>query len=99
MLTQSKKFILLWLIFFCQLLFAKELQIIATCDIHGKMREFSHLAAVFGNYPEAVKIDLGDLFHGDPLNDMLNGSAMIEALNIAGYDIFIPGNHEFELSS
>ena len=98
MLMRSKKFILLWLIFFCQLLFAGELQIIATCDIHGKMRDFARLAPVIANYPSAVKIDLGDLFHGDPLNDLLNGSAMIEALNIAGYDIFIPGNHEFELS-
>ena len=98
MLTRSKKFILPGLIFFCRLLFAGELQIIATCDIHGKMREFSRLAPVIGNYPSAVKIDLGDLFHGDPLNDLLHGSAMIEALNIANYDIFIPGNHEFELS-
>ena len=92
-----------FLLFTLQLIFVflpvrgGELQIIATCDIHGKMQNFSKLATVIRQYPNAVKIDLGDLFHGDPLNDKLNGTAMIDALNLLKYEIFIPGNHEFEL--
>lgn len=76
----------------------KELQIIATCDIHGSTENFSRLAPVIRSYPDAVKIDLGDLFHGDPLCDVTYGAPMIAALNALKYDIFVPGNHEFELS-
>ena len=75
-----------------------ELQIIATGDIHGRMYDFARLAPVIKRYPDAVKIDLGDLFHGDPVCDFTAGIPMIEALNHLKYDIFICGNHEFELA-
>lgn len=74
------------------------MRIIVTGDIHGKMEEFSSLAAELKKYPDAVKIDLGDLFHGDPACDILNGLPMIKLLNSLKYDLLVPGNHEFELS-
>ena len=67
--------------------------------MHGNLSGFAKLLPVIQRYPDAVKIDLGDIFQGEPLSDLLNGSPMIEALNLAKYDFFIPGNHEFELPS
>ena len=85
-------------IFLCTLnLCGREIKIIATCDIHGKHYNFARLAAVIRNYPDAVKIDIGDLFHGEALEDASFGAPMIAALNNLKYDIVIPGNHEFEL--
>lgn len=85
-------------IFLCTLhLCGGEIQLIATCDIHGNHRNFVRLAAVISNYPDAVKIDIGDLFHGNALEDASFGAPMIAALNTLKYDIVIPGNHEFEL--
>ena len=74
------------------------MHIIVTGDIHGKMEDFSSLAAELKKYPDAVKIDLGDLFHGEPACDIKNGLPMIKMLNTLKYDLLVPGNHEFELS-
>ncbi len=93
----KKLYILLFTVFAVLQLSAKELKIIATCDMHGNLSGFAKLLPVIQRYPDAVKIDLGDIFQGEPLSDLLNGSPMIEALNLAKYDFFIPGNHEFEL--
>ena len=91
---------LLLILFFCTLqLAAQELHIVATCDLHGNLSGFARLLPAIKEYPDAVKLDLGDIFQGDPLCDLLDGRPVIDALNSAGYDIFIPGNHEFELSS
>ena len=75
-----------------------ELEIIATGDIHGSRENFARLAPLIRARKRAIKIDVGDLFHGDPLCDMLNGKPMVDALNSLNFDIYIPGNHEFELS-
>lgn len=75
----------------------RELQIIATCDMHGSLSGFARMLPVIQQYPDAVKLDLGDLFQGEVLPDLLKGEPMITALNLAKYDFFIPGNHEFEL--
>ena len=80
----------------CQL-HSRELQIIATCDMHGNLSGFARLLPVIQQYPDAVKLDLGDLFQGEVLPDLLKGEPMMSALNLAKYDFFIPGNHEFEL--
>ena len=88
--------ILLSAVVFCQL-YSKQLQIIATCDIHGNLSNFAKMLPVIRQYPDAIKLDLGDLFHGEPLTDILKGAPMADALNLAEYDFFIPGNHEFEL--
>ena len=75
----------------------RELHIIATCDMHGNLSGFARLLPVIQQYPDAVKLDLGDLFQGEVLPDLLKGEPMMSALNLAKYDFFIPGNHEFEL--
>lgn len=90
----------LLILFFCAVrLAAQELHIVASCDLHGNLSKFARLLPEISEYKDAVKLDLGDIFQGDPLCDLSDGTPMIDALNIAEYDFFIPGNHEFELSS
>ena len=74
------------------------IRFIVTGDLHGQLDKLSSLAVAFREYPDAVKIDLGDIFQGDPAHDLDNGRAMIEALNCLNYDLLIPGNHDFELT-
>jgi len=47
-----------------------------------------------GNY--VVLVDNGDSIQGEPLGTMTTGAANIELMNAVGYDIAIPGNHEFD---
>ena len=77
----------------------QSVQFIITGDLHGQLKPLSQLAALFRKYPDAVKIDLGDLFQGEPAHDISNGEVMIDALNALKYDFIIPGNHDFELSA
>ena len=76
----------------------KCIQFIVTGDMHGQLDKFARLAVVIREYPDAVKIDLGDIFQGEPAHDLANGEVMIEALNCLNYDFLIPGNHDFELT-
>jgi len=48
------------------------------------------------NYPDAFKVDAGDLTQGDPVCDLFPHDVMPEILNNLNYDIFVPGNHDFE---
>ena len=41
-------------------------------------------------------IDAGDAIQGGPIGTLTKGSAIVEILNKVGYDLAIPGNHEFD---
>ena len=41
-------------------------------------------------------VDNGDAMQGGPLGLLTQGEAMIELMNRMGYDIAIPGNHDFD---
>ncbi len=41
-------------------------------------------------------IDAGDAIQGGPIGTLTKGSAIVEIMNKAGYDLAIPGNHEFD---
>ena len=47
-----------------------------------------------GNY--VVLVDNGDAIQGEPIGTLTTGEAIIELMNTVGYDIAIPGNHEFD---
>ena len=47
-----------------------------------------------GNY--TLLVDDGDFIQGEPLGTMTTGSALIDLMNATGYDVAIPGNHEFD---
>jgi 5'-nucleotidase/UDP-sugar diphosphatase len=41
-------------------------------------------------------LDAGDTFQGTPVGTLTKGSAVIEAMNLLGYDAMAIGNHEFD---
>ncbi|MBQ6383130.1 MAG: bifunctional metallophosphatase/5'-nucleotidase [Clostridia bacterium] len=41
-------------------------------------------------------VDDGDAIQGEPIGTMTRGEAIINIMNTVGYDIAIPGNHEFD---
>ena len=41
-------------------------------------------------------VDDGDAIQGEPIGTMTTGEAIIDIMNAVGYDIAIPGNHEFD---
>ncbi|MBR2345731.1 MAG: metallophosphoesterase [Lentisphaeria bacterium] len=78
--------------------YAGEVLFIATADLHGDIEAFARLSPVIRRYPGALKADAGDLIQGGYNAERYAGVPMFEALNSLGYDIFVPGNHEFEFA-
>lgn len=48
---------------------------------------------------EVLLFSAGDAIQGDPLVNLSKGQAAIEFMNAAGYDLMVPGNHEFDWGS
>jgi 2',3'-cyclic-nucleotide 2'-phosphodiesterase (5'-nucleotidase family) len=44
-------------------------------------------------------IDSGDIFQGTLVGTLSKGKAMVEYMNLAGYDACVPGNHDFDLGA
>ena len=58
----------------------------------------AYKAAMEAEYGEGsvTLIDAGDAIQGGPIGTLTKGSAIVEIMNKAGYDLAIPGNHEFD---
>jgi len=78
-----------------------KLTILQTTDIHGAIGDAKSpgLLQIAGE-AERIKpdlwIDCGDLTQGSYSATMDDGASMVEALNAAGCDVWVPGNHDFE---
>lgn len=48
-------------------------------------------------YPNMLRIDIGDLFQGNLDQIFINNDThpLVQALNLLKYDVWIPGNHDF----
>lgn len=42
-------------------------------------------------------VDVGDMFQGTPIGNKTQGRAVIDYFNAIGYDLAVPGNHDFDL--
>lgn len=80
---------------------ANNLTILFTNDLHGYMEPltptiggFAYIASIFDNYPDALKLDAGDIVDGGYINDYFNGMLAIEFMNMVGYDAMVVANHE-----
>ena len=81
----------------------KDVVVLFTSDVHcGVDQNFGYvgLSAARGQIEAAgsytLLVDNGDSVQGEPLGTMTTGQADIELMNAVGYDIAIPGNHEFD---
>ncbi len=76
--------------------------ILHTNDMHGKIDNFSKLVSyvkeIEKDYDHVYLLSAGDIFSGNPIVDYYpeKGYPMIDLMNIAGYDVSVLGNHEFD---
>ena len=80
-----------------------DLVVIFTSDVHCGIDKGFGLAGLYQvrkSYENAGKytvlVDDGDFIQGEPIGTMTAGGALIDLMNATGYDIAIPGNHEFD---
>ena len=77
-----------------------------TNDMHGRIEEGTYdgmgLAKVSAlvdelrsEYDNVLFFDAGDALHGQPIATIFEGGSMVEVMNLAGYDLMVPGNHDF----
>ena len=80
----------------------KNLVILYTSDVHCGIDVgwgYAGLYAVKENLSAnnyVLLVDDGDSIQGEPIGTMSTGEAIIDVMNNVGYDIAIPGNHEFD---
>jgi len=76
--------------------FGGEVEILCTTDVHGRAEEFAALAPLLRSNPAAIRIDCGDTLQGTLFARLNDGRVMIDLLNAFGYNVWVPGNHDFE---
>ncbi|ONI44580.1 hypothetical protein AN640_05400 [Candidatus Epulonipiscium fishelsonii] len=79
--------------------------ILYTNDIHCAIEEnmgYAGVAAyakemegIYGK-EDVILVDAGDALQGGPIGRLTQGKAIVDIMNQVGYDIFVPGNHEFD---
>lgn len=81
----------------------QDVVILFTSDVHCGIEQgfgYAGLAAVRdklqadGNH--VVLVDNGDSIQGEPVGTMTTGETIINLMNTVGFDVAIPGNHEFD---
>lgn len=87
-----------------------DLKIVFTNDIHGRIagdenaetgkniglsKIASYISGVKEDNKSTLIIDAGDVFHGDTIANLSQGQAVLNIMNVIGFNCFVPGNHEF----
>ena len=80
----------------------KDLVILFTSDAHCGIDNgfgYAGVAAIrdaMSADNHVVLVDDGDAIQGEPVGTMTKGEAIVELMNAVGYEVAIPGNHEFD---
>ena len=83
---------------------SKPLVVLFTSDVHCGIDSnwgYAGLVAAkeyFAKDNYVLLVDDGDALQGEPVGTMTRGEAIIDIMNEVGYDIAIPGNHDFDYS-
>lgn len=92
-------------------LFAGEVYVLQTTDLHGIVQDVKDIggapSVLYSAAEDARRlgrdktllIDCGDLLQGSLEAAEHKGDFMIRMLNAAEYDVWVPGNHDFEFGS
>ena len=74
--------------------------ILHTNDVHGAIGGYAKAAALKATYEKrgayVLLMDAGDFIQGDTTVSTTEGATAVELMNMAGYDVAAPGNHEFD---
>lgn len=77
-------------------------------DVHGRVNDDSYAGSmgyatiknivdeVRDNYEHTFLIAAGDMFHGTTFATLEQGESFAEVMNAVGYDLMVPGNHDFD---
>ena len=81
----------------------KDVVVLFTSDAHCGIDQgfgYAGLVAIRESMEAAgnhvILVDNGDAIQGAPIGTMTTGEALIDLMNTVGYEIAIPGNHEFD---
>ena len=80
----------------------KDLIILFTSDVHCGIDQgwgYGGLYAVkesLAKNNHVILVDDGDSIQGEPIGTMTKGEGIIDIMNAVGYELAIPGNHEFD---
>ena len=79
----------------------RKLTILHTTDIHGSIGDdkspgLLQIADAAESIGHDLWVDCGDLVQGSFSATVDGGASMVEALNAAGCDVWVPGNHDFD---
>lgn len=78
-----------------------EITIFHTNDTHGRVKGDSSIigidtiSAIKNSVTNSLLVDAGDTVHGLPFATMNKGADIVELMKMAGYDLMVPGNHDF----
>lgn len=73
-----------------------------TNDMHGYVTEsenvigLAKIAALKASNDHSILVDAGDATQGLPIASLSKGADIIRLMNVAGYDVMVAGNHEFD---
>ncbi len=82
-----------------------EVVIYHTNDTHGYIGSgdgyvtIDKIATLKATTENSILVDAGDATQGAPLASLTMGADIIDIMNLAGYDLMVPGNHEFDFGT
>lgn len=80
----------------------KDLVILFTSDVHCGVDQgwgYAGLYAIkegLSAKNHVLLVDNGDAIQGEPIGTLTRGESIIQIMNAVGYDVAVPGNHEFD---
>ncbi len=79
---------------------SNEVVILYTNDVHCAIDGYPFFAAyrteLINNGKSVITVDAGDAIQGEIIGTQTQGSAIIDIMNMVGYDYAVAGNHEFD---
>ncbi len=88
-----------------------EIILVHTNDVHGRVNDNSWsgtmgmatikniIDEIDSQYDNTMLIDAGDMFHGTTFATLEEGESVLNVMNYVGYDLMVPGNHDFDYGS
>ncbi|MCL2343427.1 MAG: 5'-nucleotidase C-terminal domain-containing protein [Firmicutes bacterium] len=65
-------------------------------DLYAKLAAYRTAQEAIAGKGNVTLVDAGDAVQGDNIGTMTNGEAITDIMNHVGYDLAVPGNHEFD---
>lgn len=82
---------------------SNDIVILGTSDVHcgidqniGYAGLAAYKKALADKYSYVALVDAGDAIQGDTIGTLSKGEYLVDIMNAVGYDVVVPGNHEFD---